>query len=93
MDRAGANNFGAYKSMNKEQLHDEFNTKPLQWSLTIDESHIVREQIKSFYDKKIDEILQELVNEGGMADNYFQQSGYNLKRQEIVDKIKELGYE
>ena len=82
--------------MNKQQLHDEFDDRYMIWADGASHEH--REDIKSFYDKKIDEILQELVGEE--VRNYpednedmWNERGWNNHRQKIIDKIKELGYE
>ena len=88
--------------MNRKQLHKEFDEK---FRLEGKFQHPNYEIIKSFYDKKIQEILQELVGEEipnvpeTIDMNNVQEvavacrdGGWNRCRQEIIDKIKTLGY-
>lgn len=86
--------------MTKEELEKEFNIWKTEHFgdgkeiATPDEFNCV---LHEFMIPKLKDILKELIGEDikfviGQKETYYER-GYNKKYQEIIDKIKELGYD
>ena len=81
--------------INKESLHKDFS----KWfERTWGHTYKEESDIKAFYDSRITQILKEIVGEERIPDpddpRYIDWAGgYNNKRIEIIEKVKEMGYE
>lgn len=85
----------------KYKIHAEFDEFWEREKFVEETGDVVEKgNIKSFYDKVISDLLQEFVGEERKVEygtseleQQYEDRGYNSKRRNIIDKIKEMNYD